>query len=293
MQIRTQRMEDIAERGFAAHWKYKHATISQDEDEFDQVAQADPSCAEQSGRRMPWTSWITSCYRCIPLKSWYLRRKGESRKMPYGATALDFAYDIHSKIGNSAISAKINHKLGAHHHTDQQRRSDRNHHGRQRPAQTRMAGSSRPRQKPNRRSKLPQTRASNNIEHGMQMLDEKMKSLNVKLSGRVLRKIVPISTATTRGAVLQDRRRNRIPDNPRQSPQSQLQKQNPSFWTLFIPKRRRRPTIRPWVRLPLLAADAPAEPQFEIAECCKPTPGDKVIGYRDPASGKIIVHKAT
>ena len=35
VQIRTQRMEDIAERGFAAHWKYKHATISQDEDEFD------------------------------------------------------------------------------------------------------------------------------------------------------------------------------------------------------------------------------------------------------------------
>ena len=56
VQIRTQRMEDIAERGFAAHWKYKHATISQDEDEFDQLAETDPRGAEQSDgerRRLP------------------------------------------------------------------------------------------------------------------------------------------------------------------------------------------------------------------------------------------------
>ena len=56
VQIRTQRMEDIAERGFAAHWKYKHATISQDEDEFDRWLKTDPGGAEQSDgecRRLP------------------------------------------------------------------------------------------------------------------------------------------------------------------------------------------------------------------------------------------------
>ncbi len=67
VQIRTQRMEDIAERGFAAHWKYKHATISQDEDEFDKWLKQ-IRAALNSRRRTPSTSWITSSYRCIPRK---------------------------------------------------------------------------------------------------------------------------------------------------------------------------------------------------------------------------------
>ena len=110
VQIRTQRMEDIAERGFAAHWKYKHATISQDEDEFDkwlkQIRSALNSPTENAVDFLD--NFKLSLYTSEIV---VFTPKGEARKMPFGATALDFAYDIHSKIGNSAISAKINHKL--------------------------------------------------------------------------------------------------------------------------------------------------------------------------------------
>ncbi|MBQ2018655.1 MAG: bifunctional (p)ppGpp synthetase/guanosine-3',5'-bis(diphosphate) 3'-pyrophosphohydrolase, partial [Alistipes sp.] len=110
VQIRTQRMEDIAERGFAAHWKYKHATISHDEDEFDKwlkmIRTALDSPTENAVDFLDnfklslYTSEIT-----------VFTPKGEAKKLPYGATAIDFAYEIHNKIGNSAIGAKINHKI--------------------------------------------------------------------------------------------------------------------------------------------------------------------------------------
>ena len=295
VQIRTQRMEDIAERGFAAHWKYKHATISQDEDEFDkwlkQIRAALNSPTENAVDFLD--NFKLSLYTSEIV---VFTPKGEARKMPFGATALDFAYDIHSKIGNSAISAKINHKLepitmqindGA-------------------PTEIITADNARPKPewletvttakaKQSIKSFLKRER-QNNIERGMQMLDEKMKSLNVKLSGRVLRKITPIYDSKNKeelyskigaGIVSLDNLDKALKVNSK----SKILK----FWTLFIPQKKEDETDDAAIPGEIAPAEeAPAtEPQFEIAECCKPIPGDKVVGYRDPASGNIIVHKAT
>ena len=110
VQIRTQRMEDIAERGFAAHWKYKHATISQNEDEFDKwlkkIREALNSPTESAVDFLD--NFKLSLYTSEIV---VFTPKGEARTMPHGATALDFAYDIHSKIGHKAIGAKINHVI--------------------------------------------------------------------------------------------------------------------------------------------------------------------------------------
>ena len=191
VQIRTQRMEDIAERGFAAHWKYKHATISQDEDEFDkwlkQIRAALNSPTENAVDFLD--NFKLSLYTSEIV---VFTPKGEARKMPFGATALDFAYDIHSKIGNSAISAKINHKLEPI--TTQINSGDQIEiitadNARPKPEWLETVTTAKAKQ--SIKSFLKRER-QNNIERGMQMLDEKMKSLNVKLSGRVLRKITPI-----------------------------------------------------------------------------------------------------
>ena len=295
VQIRTQRMEDIAERGFAAHWKYKHATISQDEDEFDkwlkQIRAALNSPTENAvdfldNFKLPlYTSEIV-----------VFTPKGEARKMPFGATALDFAYDIHSKIGNSAISAKINHKLEPI--TTQINSGDQIEiitadNARPKPEWLETVTTAKAKQ--SIKSFLKRER-QNNIERGMQMLDEKMKSLNVKLSGRVLRKITPIYDSKNKeelyskigaGIVSLDNLDKALKVNSK----SKILK----FWTLFIPQKKEDETDDAAIPGEIAPAEeAPAtEPQFEIAECCKPIPGDKVVGYRDPASGNIIVHKAT
>ncbi len=295
VQIRTQRMEDIAERGFAAHWKYKHATISQDEDEFDkwlkQIRTALNSPTENAVDFLD--NFKLSLYTSEIV---VFTPKGESRKMPFGATALDFAYDIHSKIGNSAISAKINHKLEPI--TTQINSGDQ--------IEIITADTARPKPewldivttakaKSAIKSFLKRER-QNNIERGMQLLEEKMKSLNIQLSGRVLRKIVPIYESNNKeelyskigaGIVSLDDLDKVLKVNSK----SKILK----FWTLFIPQKKEEEgddtgEIAP----PAQPKEQPAdEPQFEIAECCKPIPGDKVVGYRNPVTGKIIVHKAT
>ena len=295
VQIRTQRMEDIAERGFAAHWKYKHATISQDEDEFDkwlkQIRAALNSPTENAVDFL--NNFKLSLYTSEIV---VFTPKGEARKMPFGATALDFAYDIHSKIGNSAISAKINHKLEPI--TTQINSGDQIEiitadNARPKPEWLETVTTAKAKQ--SIKSFLKRER-QNNIERGMQMLDEKMKSLNVKLSGRVLRKITPIYDSKNKeelyskigaGIVSLDNLDKALKVNSK----SKILK----FWTLFIPQKKEDETDDAAIPGEIAPAEeAPAtEPQFEIAECCKPIPGDKVVGYRDPASGNIIVHKAT
>ena len=295
VQIRTQRMEDIAERGFAAHWKYKHATISQDEDEFDkwlkQIRAALNSPTENAVDFLD--NFKLSLYTSEIV---VFTPKGEARKMPFGATALDFAYDILSKIGNSAISAKINHKLEPI--TTQINSGDQIEiitadNARPKPEWLETVTTAKAKQ--SIKSFLKRER-QNNIERGMQMLDDKMKSLNVKLSGRVLRKITPIYDSKNKeelyskigaGIVSLDNLDKALKVNSK----SKILK----FWTLFIPQKKEDEaddTAIPGEIAP--AEEAPAtEPQFEIAECCKPIPGDKVVGYRDPATGNIVVHKAT
>ena len=294
VQIRTQRMEDIAERGFAAHWKYKHATISQDEDEFDkwlkQIRAALNSPTENAVDFLD--NFKLSLYTSEIV---VFTPNGEARKMPFGATALDFAYDIHSKIGNNAISAKINHKLEPI--TTQINSGDQ--------IEIITADTARPKPewleivttakaKSAIKSFLKRER-QNNIERGMQLLEEKMKSLNIQLSGRVLRKIVPIYECNNKeelyskigaGIISLDDLEKVLKVNAK----SKILK----FWTLFIPQKKEEGDESPQPGDIAPAKDLPDnEPQFEIADCCKPIPGDKVVGYRDPATGRIIVHKAT
>ncbi|WP_288351574.1 RelA/SpoT family protein [uncultured Alistipes sp.] len=292
VQIRTQRMEDIAERGFAAHWKYKHATISQDEDEFDkwlkQIRTALNSPTESAVDFLD--NFKLSLYTSEIV---VFTPKGESRKMPYGATALDFAYDIHSKIGNSAISAKINHKLEPI--TTQINNGDQIEiitADNARPKAEWLEAVTTGKAKQAIKSFLKRER-QNNIERGMQLLGEKMKALNINLSGRVLQKIVPIYRCNNKEELYSKIGAGIISlDDLEKVLKINSKSKKLKFWTLFIPSKTEDEGDETDPNEPNPEPAAP-EPQFKIAECCKPIPGDKVIGYRDPATGDIIVHKAT
>ncbi|MBQ1951702.1 MAG: bifunctional (p)ppGpp synthetase/guanosine-3',5'-bis(diphosphate) 3'-pyrophosphohydrolase, partial [Alistipes sp.] len=195
VQIRTQRMEDIAERGFAAHWKYKQA--EGDIDEFDrwlnQIRSALNSPTENAVDFLD--NFKLSLYTSEIV---VFTPKGESRKMPFGSTALDFAYDIHSKIGNSAIGAKINHELKPI--TTEIQSGDQieiitSENAKPKAEWLDLVTTGKAKQ--SIKSFLKRER-QNNLERGMEMLEQKMQELNIQLSGHVLRKIIPAYESTNK-----------------------------------------------------------------------------------------------
>ncbi|HVZ56900.1 MAG TPA: bifunctional (p)ppGpp synthetase/guanosine-3',5'-bis(diphosphate) 3'-pyrophosphohydrolase [Chitinophagaceae bacterium] len=108
VQIRTKRMNEIAEKGLAAHWKYKEGGA--DESRFDQwFQQIREMISNQETDSIDFlqdfkTSFLTEeIYVYTP--------KGDVKMLPVGSTALDFAFSIHSAIGTQCIGAKVNHKL--------------------------------------------------------------------------------------------------------------------------------------------------------------------------------------
>ncbi len=108
VQIRTDRMNEIAEHGYAAHWKYK--TGESDDSELDKwledikdiLAHPDKDAMEFLG---------TFKLNLFAHEVFVFTPKGEIKTMPQGSTALDFAFLLHSKIGEHCIGAKVNHAL--------------------------------------------------------------------------------------------------------------------------------------------------------------------------------------
>lgn len=109
IQIRSRRMDDIAEKGFAAHWKYKQGHIEEDT-ELDKWLKTIKEILENpSPNALDFLDTIK--LNLFAQEIFVFTPKGEIKTLAHGSTALDFAYDIHTKVGDHAIGAKVNHKL--------------------------------------------------------------------------------------------------------------------------------------------------------------------------------------
>ena len=105
VQIRTSRMDEIAERGVAAHWRYKGV---KSESGLDDWLTGIRSMLETSDGLEVMDQFKMDLYED---EVFVFTPKGDLFKFPKGATVLDFAYHIHSKIGNACVGARINHKV--------------------------------------------------------------------------------------------------------------------------------------------------------------------------------------
>ncbi len=293
VQIRTQRMEDIAERGFAAHWKYKHATLSQNDDAFDswlkKIRDALNGPNENAVEFLDnfklslYTSEIT-----------VFTPKGEQRKLPFGATALDFAYDIHTKIGNKAIGAKINHKIEPV--TKQIQSGDQ--------IEIITADNSKPKAEwldivTTTKAKQAITNflkreRQNNIERGIAIFEEQLDKFGVTQSGRVLRKVLPAYECANKDEFYSKIGAGIINlDNLEKVLKSSSKSKILKFWKLW-----RDTNDDDYPADDADSSDNDSKTgtdndEFVIASCCNPLPGDNVVGFRDNETGKIIVHKST
>ncbi|MEO8720694.1 MAG: bifunctional (p)ppGpp synthetase/guanosine-3',5'-bis(diphosphate) 3'-pyrophosphohydrolase [Ginsengibacter sp.] len=108
VQIRTKRMNDIAEKGLAAHWKYKEGAT--DENRFDKwFQQIRDMLANQDTNSIDFLQDFKVSF--LAEEIYVYSPKGDIKMLPSGSSALDFAFAVHTAIGEKCIGAKVNHKL--------------------------------------------------------------------------------------------------------------------------------------------------------------------------------------
>ena len=292
VQIRTQRMDEIAERGFAAHWKYKHATISHDEDEFDKWLKMIRTALDSPTQNAVdfLDNFKLSLYTSeIPV----FTPKGESRRLPYGATALDFAYDVHTKIGNSAIGAKINHKIMPI--TTPLNSGDQ--------VEIITAESARPKAEWLEHAFTTKAKQAiknflkreqeHNLQRGMQMLDERLSALGITPNNRVIRKLIEAYDSSNKDELYTKIGAGIVSlDNLEKVIRTNSNFKILKFWTLFI-KNQDEDIDDDITNDKRHLKDNQDSHNLVVAECCHPLPGDSVVGFKDPITHQIIVHKAT
>lgn len=109
VQIRTQRMDEIAEKGYAAHWKYKDANSTHESNLEKWLVRVRELLERQDLTALEFVDDFRG--NLFNEEVFVFTPKGELKTLPKGATALDFAFEIHTDVGAKCIGAKVNQKL--------------------------------------------------------------------------------------------------------------------------------------------------------------------------------------
>jgi guanosine-3',5'-bis(diphosphate) 3'-pyrophosphohydrolase len=110
VQIRTERMDEIAEKGYAAHWKYKDGNPSPSEAGLEQwMTKVREAIENNNGTALDFVDNFRS--NLFKEEVFVFTPRGDLITLPSGSTTLDFAFEIHSEIGGHCIGAKVNQKL--------------------------------------------------------------------------------------------------------------------------------------------------------------------------------------
>ncbi|NLA64185.1 MAG: bifunctional (p)ppGpp synthetase/guanosine-3',5'-bis(diphosphate) 3'-pyrophosphohydrolase, partial [Bacteroidales bacterium] len=109
IQIRSRRMDDIAEKGFAAHWKYKANKVEEDNELDKWLKTIQEILSNPNPNAVDFLDTIK--LNLFAMEIFVFTPKGDIKTLPQGATALDFAYLLHTDIGDNCLGAKVNHRL--------------------------------------------------------------------------------------------------------------------------------------------------------------------------------------
>jgi len=296
VQIRSRRMDEIAERGYAAHWKYKGEGSL--ESELDKWIKKIRTMLENP-LEDPIEFLDEFKMNLFSSEIMVFTPKGTLVSLPKGASALDFAYEIHTEIGNKAIGAKINYKLNP-------------------VSATLMSGDqveiiTSDIAKPEkewlsyvRTSKAKEAikdtlraETSNRIQKGMDILNGKLNELGVMPNAEVLKNLLQAYDVSNKDELYSGIELGIINlDNLKKILKKSTSKNVIKYWDLkFIGSRKEVPKQGEDPRridknVPFLLREnvENAEQSYEIAACCNPIPGDEVTGYISP-EGPIVIHK--
>jgi GTP diphosphokinase / guanosine-3',5'-bis(diphosphate) 3'-diphosphatase len=109
VQIRSKRMDEIAEKGYAAHWKYDDNNATAESNLEKWLARVRDLLEQNNHSALDFVDDFKG--NLFSEEVFVFTPKGELKTLPYGCTALDFAFDIHTQVGSKCIGAKVNNKL--------------------------------------------------------------------------------------------------------------------------------------------------------------------------------------
>ena len=285
VQIRTRRMNDIAEKGIAAHWAYKKdGFISEEESEMDKwISKVKDILVNPDVNALELLDIIHNDLTTTDI--FIFTPKGEQKRVPKGATALDFAYSLHSEIGNRAIAAKVNMKLSPLSYT--LRSGDQ--------VEIITAENEKPKREwlqfvktRNARKQIIEylgKERNASIRYGKKLLEEKLASIGVKPDAQLIQKLMKgyevyeeqpdeLYFRIGIGIIRLDNLDDIVSRNGQKSKGWTISK----LWN----KEKKENYI--------INNDSNSKYRYIIASCCNPIPGDSVVGF---VSGEdvITVHK--
>ena len=296
VQIRSIRMNEIAERGYAAHWKYKENQTQ--ESELDLWIKKIKEMLEDSNSNA--LEFIDEFkLNLFASEIMVFTPKGHMKPLPKYATALDFAYDIHSEIGDTAIGAKVNYKLVSLNYKlksgDQIEiiASDS-----QKPQMEWLDFVITAKAKSNITKSL-KAEIKNRIEVGKNKLEKELNTLNVHPSSRVFKKLLPAYEVLNKdelyskigsGIISLDNLKKVL---KKKSKNKWIQYWIPQFGKHKADKENINESKKFDFKNPFLIREYTDDKEvtYRLAECCNPIPGDDAMGYRDE-NDTLIIHKS-
>ncbi len=294
VQIRSTRMNEIAEMGLAAHWKYKEGTNQ--ESKFDQWFQQIREALDNPN--VSTLDFVEDFKLNLFSKEIYVYTpKGDLKVLPAGATALDFAFSIHTDIGSTCIGAKVNYRLVPISH--KLHTAD----------QVEIITSSK--QKPSKdwlnvvvtakaKSKIKDALKGEKraiAKDGKEMLERKLRRLGVPMDTSNINEVMQYFKEQSELDLTYDIARKNLDlkelshftvrgnhlEAPKPSKPAAAQK------AAIVDHSENKPASSKDTELIIFGEDA-NNIQYKLAQCCKPIPGDDVFGFVTASDG-LKIHR--
>ena len=298
VQIRSERMNDVAEQGFAAHWKYKEGGGSEDEGELEKWLKTIKEILDD-----PQPDSIdfldTIKLNLFASEIFVFTPKGELKTMPQNSTALDFAFSLHTDIGSHCIGAKVNHKLVPLSHKLQsgdQVEILTSKSQRVQPQWEVFATTARARAKI---AAILRKERKANQKIGEEILNEFLKKEEIRPEETVIEKLRKLHNAKNEEELLAAIGSKAIVLG--EADKNELKEKQTSNWKKYLTfsfgnnkekqeekEPQEKEKINPKQVLKL--TEESLQKKYIMAECCHPIPGDDVLGYVDE-NDRIIIHK--
>jgi GTP pyrophosphokinase len=287
VQIRTERMNEIAEKGFAAHWKYKEAPNAESSGLDQWLQKVREMLKNPESNALDFIDDFKM--NLFSDEIFIFTPKGALRQLPVGATALDFAFDIHSDLGASCIGAKVNHKLVPLSHTLQN--GDQVEiitSGKQSPKEDWLSFVITAKAKSKIKSSLKEEKKKI-AEDGKEILERKMKSLKIPFTNENLNKITTyfrlhasqdLMYQVAKGLIDISDLKNYLTAE-KHLDQKVHERTEPSE---FIKKLKKDEIDT------LLIGEDLQKIDYKLSSCCNPIPGDDVFGFVTVGEG-IKIHR--